>query len=278
MTLRQPVLGGVGREPTRHDLLERLAHVVGLALVLEQRRDLAVERRGHVDDDVGGWPAHHPDLGDLPVGQPLVADQLGVRERVARVGVDRPPRRVAGGHVVGVAGADAGEVPLRALHEHPLRAHLADHPGDVTAQLVGRLHLPVPIAEQPHVVHAEHLAGRALLGHPDVRDVLAGHGGVEPAGVTGGHQAVGHRDARVGPLRDRAAGPVVDIVGMGDDDERPLDVSVLQHGRSPPRSWRARAIVVRGGRRPRSAVLHRVHDHQRGAGPRRGRHLDSTTR
>ena len=81
----------------------------------------------------------------------------------------------------------------------------------------------VGVAEEDDVLDADLLGRGALLGLPDAADLAARHVGVEAAGVAVGADAVRHLDAGVGPGRDRAGGAEVEVVRVGDDDQRPLD-------------------------------------------------------
>lgn len=64
--------------------------------------------------------------------------------------------------------------------------------------------------------------GRPLLPAADLRQVGAGDGQVEAAGVAVGGDAVADRDAGVDPRGHRAGGAEVHVVGVGDHHQRPL--------------------------------------------------------
>jgi len=149
--------------------------------------------------------------------------ELEVGERVAGVGVDRAQGRLARRPVVRVARPDPLPVDFRGLHEHPLRLHLPDDPGDVASEVEARAHPAVRVAQEHDVLDPELLGGGALLVLPDAADLLARDRRVEAARVAVGDDAVGHRDALGGPGRDRARRPEVDVVGVRHDHEGPLD-------------------------------------------------------
>ncbi len=60
------------------------------------------------------------------------------------------------------------------------------------------------------------------------RDVTLRDGWVEAAALAVGQDAVGHLDAGLRPLGDRAAGPELGVVGVRDDGQGPLDLLVRQ--------------------------------------------------
>src|SRR5699024_1744045 len=126
--------------------------VTDLALVRGQGRHLAFEGGGDVRAVVGFGAAGDPHLGDRPRLQTLLGKDFTVRVRVACIRVHRVHRRFAGGHVVGVAGCDAVPVPFGVGDDHALGADLADHTGDVTAQLQGGKHPTVRMTEEAYVL------------------------------------------------------------------------------------------------------------------------------
>ena len=205
----------------------------GLAHVRPQRGHLGVDDVGDVDGVVVVRVRHHPGLGDRPVLEALVGQQLRVRERVPRVRVDRSDRRRARREVVRVARTDPDPVAFGALDQGSLRAYLPDDAADVAPELDGR-HEPAvlvaEVAEEPHVRDADRLGRGLLLGAPDPGDLGPGDGRVEATGVAVGAHAVGHLDPGGGPGGHRARGAEVDVVGVGGDDESTLDLGVLQHG------------------------------------------------
>ena len=107
--------------------------------------------------------------------------------------------------------------------QHPLRPHLPDHPADVAAQVEGELQPAVGIAEEADVGHADLGGGGPLLGLAQ-RAHLVARGVVEPAGVAVGDDAVGDLGAGGGPGGDGAGAAEVDVVGVGEDAQRALDV------------------------------------------------------
>jgi hypothetical protein len=138
-----------------------------------------------------------------------------------------------------------------------MRAQLADDPADVAAQLDRRGQRAVAVAEEAHVAHPDLLGGLDLLGAPDGGDLGPVDSRVEAARVAVGAHAVDDLDARAGPGRDGAGGAEVDVVGVGRDDQRPLDLGVVQHWRS---LWSRGCAVIVGtrpgvsGRPPRLPV------------------------
>ena len=204
------------------DALRDGVRVGHLALVAHEGGHLALHGRGRLHGDAGLRPAtagaHDPQLRDAPGLEPFV-EQLGVRERVAGVGVHRAHGRLAGGQVVGMAGEDGVPVALGRLGQHALGPDLADDPADVAAQLEGGLHHAVGMTEEVHVAHADHGGRGPLL-------VLAQRCHVGPRHRTVGSTGVAVRDDAVGDLDpgrreggDRAGRPEVDVVGMGGHDE-----------------------------------------------------------
>ena len=89
-----------------------------------------------------------------------------------------------------MARVDAVPVALRRLHQHAVGADLADHAGDVAAQIERRLDAAVGVAEEVQVVHADHRGGRGLLLAALRRHLDAGHAGLGAARVAVGHDAV----------------------------------------------------------------------------------------
>ena len=95
---------GTGRQPLADPSVEALA-VTHLAAMAEQRRDLAIEGVGDVDDPVRARGRHHPELGHR-MGLETLVEEFGVGEGVAGVGVGGANGRFPGDEVVGMAGAD----------------------------------------------------------------------------------------------------------------------------------------------------------------------------
>ncbi len=71
--------------------------------------------------------------------------------------------RLTGGQVVGMTGIDEAQIPLGRLGHDALRADLADHTADVAAEVEGRLHPAVGVAEEPHVAHPHHCRSGPLF-------------------------------------------------------------------------------------------------------------------
>ena len=98
------------------------------------------------------------------------------------------------------------------------------------AQRHAELDCAVAVAEEHQLGHTDFGRRLGLLFPTDRRHLRPRHGLVESAGLTVGHQAVGHLDTGVGQHRDGAGRPEVDVVRVGGDDERPLDLLRFQHG------------------------------------------------
>ncbi len=132
--------------------------------------DLALDLAGDVDhfDLLTGRAGaeHDPDLVDRPRLEPR-GEQLRVGERVAGVGVDRGPRRLSGGHVVGMAAVDRRDVDGGRLGDHHLRAHLADHARHRVAELEVEHDLAVDVTEEHEVGDPDFRSRLGLLLTPD---------------------------------------------------------------------------------------------------------------
>src|SRR6185437_1125724 len=151
-------------------------------------------------------------------------------ERVARIRVDGGQRGFADRAVIRVRDAQPVPVDLRGRREHPLRAYAADLAADVAAQLDAGRDPTVRVAEEREVLHAE-LGRRGLLLGLAERAHLGARGVVEAARVAGGADAVRDLHALGDPACDRAGSAEVDVVRMGDDDQRTLDRRRgLRHG------------------------------------------------
>ncbi len=185
----EPVLLRVEPRPLA-DARGELLPVVVLAGVAAQRLELALDRVGDVDDGVALRHRHEVHLVHRVRLEPLLLEQLHVGEGIARIGVHRAQRRLSRGEVVRMAREDALVIALRRLRHHPLRAALADHPGDVATQLDGRLHLAVGVAEKDDVGHAHDGGGGGLLAATQLRDLCPGHAPVRAARVPVGDDAV----------------------------------------------------------------------------------------
>ena len=104
-----------------------------------------------------------------------IGPQLGEVQVVARRGIDRRERRLAGGEVVGMADERVVVEPaLRVLGDHEVGPEAADLARDVAPQLERRLQIAIRVAEVDDLAHAEEVGGRALLGTPGGRELLGG--------------------------------------------------------------------------------------------------------
>jgi hypothetical protein len=92
--------------------------------------------------------------------------------------------------VVGVALRDPYVVAFRAVGKQPQRPHLADHPGDVAAQVEGRLDAAVAVAQEPDVGHADAGGRRDLLPAAQRRHAARVDGPLVTARVAVGDDAV----------------------------------------------------------------------------------------
>ena len=157
--------------------------------------------------------------GTDPGLETLDVEQLGMGERVARVGVHRVDCGLAGGQVVGVAGENELEVPLGRLRQHPLGPDLTDDAADVTPQLAGRFDHAVGVPEEPHVADADHGGRGTLLVLAERRHFGPGHGAVGAAGFAARGDAVRHLEAGRGEGRHGARRAEVDVVGVRGDHQ-----------------------------------------------------------
>jgi len=164
------------------------------------------------------------------MGLEALVEELGVRERVPSVGVDRAGRRLTGGQMVWMARVHALPPPLRRGCEHDLGTKGADCSRDVAPQRLADLEAPVGVAEEADGAHAQLFGRGALLVTAEVRHLAAGNGQILAARLAVRHDAVRDLDARVGPHRDGPCGAEIDVVRMGSDDEDPFEV----RARRPP--------------------------------------------
>ena len=134
--------------------------------------------------------------------------------------------------VIGVAGADALPVPVRALAHQPVGPELAYRPAHVPSQVQGRGQTTVGVTEKGDVGHPELGAGGPLLLAADAGHVRTGDRPVRAAGVAVGGDAVGDLDAGFDPGRHRSPGPEVHVVGMGGHDQDALDGAGLVKGKN----------------------------------------------
>src|SRR5262245_35569926 len=135
-----------------------------------------------------------------------------------------------------MAGPDPVQVAHRVLGDDELRSDLADHPRDALPQLEVGLEPTVGLAQEDDVGDADLLGRPGLLLAAQRSHVDPADGAVEPAGVAVGHDAVGDGDAAVGQLGHGAGRAEVHIVGMGGDDQHPLDLGLVDHRARLPRA------------------------------------------
>ncbi len=86
-----------------------------------------------------------------------------MRKGVAGIGIYGVDGGFTSGQVVGVAGVDELQIPLRRLGKDALRANLPDHAADVAAEVDGRLHSSIGVAEKAHITHSHHCGGGPLF-------------------------------------------------------------------------------------------------------------------
>jgi hypothetical protein len=73
-------------------------------------------------------------------------------------------------------------------------------------------------------LHAQDRGGVLLLGAAQARYGRTGYIQVVAAGVPVGQHAIGDDHSGIRPAGDRATGPELRVVRMGDHHERPLDL------------------------------------------------------
>jgi hypothetical protein len=98
----------------------------------------------------------------------------------------------------------------------------ADGGGQVAPQRQAVLDHPVAVVEELDLVHADDGAAGPLLGLAHHRGLGRVH--AVDARLAPGHQQVGDVLALVGPAGDRGRTPVLHVVGVGHDHERPPPV------------------------------------------------------
>jgi hypothetical protein len=138
--------------PTRRNIFFRPLRA-DLADVALQRRVLVLEALGDVDHHRG--TCCRPTTRSTRVRLEPFAHQFGEGVGVARVGIDRAHRRLARGHVVGVARAHALPVALGALGDDEVRAVRADDARDLTTQQQRGLHLAVGPVQECDIRHSD---------------------------------------------------------------------------------------------------------------------------
>ena len=149
------------------------------------------------------------DLPHLPGLEVLVAPQLREVEVVARRGVDRRQRRLAGGEVIGMADERVVvEAPLRVLGDDQVGPEAADLARDVPPQVERRGQVAVRVAEMDDLGDAQDVGRRALLGDARRGQLLRRHRRVLGAlAAIGGDHVVDARRPRRSGARWSAAAP-----------------------------------------------------------------------
>jgi len=99
---------------------------------------------------------------------------------------------------------------------------LADDAADLAAKLHRGLELAVLVAEEDEALHADRLAGGALLALARRRHLRRRHLRVVRALLAAREHAVRDVRALSGPGRDRPRAAEVDVVGVGEDGHRAL--------------------------------------------------------
>ena len=157
---------------------------------------------------------------------------------------------VTAGEMVGMARVDALVVAIGRLTQHPLRAHAPDLAGDVAPQVERRLEPAVGVTEEREVGDADDLRRRGLLDAAELGELGRADAGVAAARFAVGGDAVGHLDPGVGPPGDAPGGAEVDVVGVRDDHQDPLDLVVVHVGSTlvqrPRRASAAEQVSIEG--------------------------------
>src|ERR1035437_2254744 len=208
-------LGDRSRPPLQH-LLESLT-TADLTHVLTQRRVLLIEGLRDVHDH-RGVDAAQPHFAH-GVGLEALAYQFGEGVRVARVGIDRSQRRLAGRHVVGMTREDPFVVALGTLGNDEIGPMRANDPTDLAAQRHGRLDSPVGPVQEREAGDADFLGRVGLFRLSNGNAIFAGFAGVVAARVARGHETVGDVDATIGQIGDSSRRAKVHVVGVRDDHE-----------------------------------------------------------
>lgn len=217
---------GVRREPGSQAVGQ--VHTVGyLASMRLHSGDLPVERVGDIDVVVDLGTVHEPDLADPPRIEPLVVGQRRVGEPVAGIRIDRLEGDLTRRSVVRVAATETLPVPLRAPGDDELRASPADSPDQLASQAHARRQVILGQAKELHRLDTQHSSSSFLLGAADRRDLRARRHRVEATGITIGQHDIADLDTRVRPRGDRATGPELGVIRMGDDDEHSFDGLLL---------------------------------------------------
>ena len=179
-------------------------------------------------------------------------------EGIARVRVDGTERRLTSGEVIGVAGIDAIEVAQRRWGYDSLGSDTADDAGEVAPQLQADHQAPVGVGEKGQVGDSDGGRRGGLLDPPRLTHLLAGHRLVEAPGVAVGDDAVGDFDAVLDPSRHRTGGAEIDVIGMGGDDQDPLDRLAVEgqlgHGPDASRCLASGRSRIEPYPRPRAPI------------------------
>src|SRR5215212_10815876 len=197
----------------------RARAVADLADVGLERGDLQMDRALDVDVHVGPIAAPDVHLSHLVRLEPL-AQQLREDQRVPGRWVYRVQAGVAGRPVVGVVdvalGAPAGR---RVLADHHVRLEAANLADDVAPES-DRVHEDAVLVVQEHqLLHAEPVAGLALLDPANLGQLRGRHGAIRRALVAGRAEHVVDLFALLGPLADRSGRHEFGVVWVRHDDE-----------------------------------------------------------
>ena len=204
-----------------------------------QGRDLAVDRRGHVDPGGRGAGPEQVEAAH-PVRSEPGSHEVGERHRVPRRRVDRIDGGDARRPVVGVVDAAAAiEQDLRVVGQDRVRPELADLADEQLpeGQLVGKR--PVRLVEEPDVVIADDLARPALLGLTRRRQHERIDLGVLSTLVPARAADEPTDGSAVDPARGRGGRAEIGVVGVGDDQHESPGSPVVTRD-DHPGGWRIR--------------------------------------
>lgn len=201
----------------------------------EECLDLFVDDVGCVNELLRVWTGHDPCFGNGVWRKSSLAQEFGECKLVARIGIDRAQRCLAGREVVGMTRIDAVVATFSRLGEHAIGLLHANDCTDFSTQREISNDGTIGKAEEVEFVHPEHICSGCLFtstnsGHLVSRDCV-----VTPASLSVGDEAVHDFVAFADPARDRAACTEVHIVGMS-RDHQDLHGSTLRralvHGRA----------------------------------------------